>query len=111
MTEEFEEVRVLGKPAILTSERIAGDTIPQGYYMYELRNDRIFRDDPIELSRCVVFNHWGTVITRDEIRIPPGGTLYMKQGALEFDTGDCQGMKEYMDRYPPRVRPPVDHER
>lgn len=111
MKEEFEEVAILGRPAILTPERIDRHSVPRGYYKYELRNDKVFRDDPIEIALCVKVNHWGTIITRDEIKLPAGGTLKVRQDALKLGTGDCQSMAEFMKKHPPRTRPPVIHVR
>ncbi len=39
MEESFEEVTIFGKPAIFTSLRIDRNTIPRGYYAYEIRHD------------------------------------------------------------------------
>ena len=111
MKEEYEEVTILGKPAILTSECIDRCSVPQGYYKYELCNDKLFKDDPIEIAVSVRFNHWGTIIMRDKLKLPPEGTLFAAQGALKFNTGECQSMKEFMRRYPPIAKPPVDYAR
>jgi hypothetical protein len=111
MKEEFEEVSILDKPAILTSVRIDRTTVPSGYYKYELCNDRLFRDDPIEIAQSVQFNHWGTIIMRDRIKLPPDGRLFVEQSALSFDTGDCQSMKEFMEKFPPKTKPPISCER
>jgi len=111
MKEEFEEITILGKPAILTSVRIDRCSVPRGYHKYELCNDKVFKDTPIEIARCVTFNHWGTIITRDEIKLPPDGTLYAPQDALVFDTGDSGSMKEFMTAYPPIIKPPRSYER
>jgi len=111
MKAEFEEVTILGKPAILTDDRISRHSVPGGYFKYELCNTKFLSDDPIEIADVIQFNHWATIITRDEIKLPPEGTLYSKQDTLVFNTGDCQSMKEFMDKFPPRVRPPVEYER
>ena len=111
MKEEFEEITILGKPAILTSVRIDRCTVPRGYYKYELCNDKVLRDAPIEIARCVIHNLWGTIITRDKIKLPPNGTLCVPQDALVFETGDCQSMKEFMTNYPPIISPPPSYER
>ena len=108
MKEEFEEITILGKPAILACVRIDKTTVPSGYYKYELCNDQIFDDDPIEIAKSVNFNHWGTVIMRDRITLPIEGSLYVKQDALRLNTGDCQSMNEFIEKYPPRVKPPQD---
>ena len=37
MTEQFEDVTVLGHPMIFTCLRVDQDTVPDGLYMYEVR--------------------------------------------------------------------------
>ena len=39
MTEQFEDVTVLGHPMIFTCLRVDRDTVPEGLYMYEVRHD------------------------------------------------------------------------
>ena len=111
MKEDFEEVTILGKPAILTSVRIDRCSVPRGYYKYELFNSKVFPDSPIEIARSIIFNHWGTIIMRDAIKLPPSGTLKVRQDALVFDAGDCGSMKEFMEKFPPRARPPINYAR
>jgi hypothetical protein len=102
MTEDFEEITIRGKPAILTSECIDALTVPDGYFKYELSNSKVFRDDQIEIAKKVQFGHWATIIMRDEIDLPSDGVIYAPQDSLVLNTGDCQSMEEYMRKYPPR---------
>lgn len=108
MKEEYEEITILGKPAILASVRIDKTTVPSGYYKYELCNDKVFKDDPIEIAKSVELNHWGTIIMRDRIRLPIEGSLFVKQDALRLNTGDCQSLGEFMSKYPARTKPQQD---
>ena len=47
-TEEFQHIEVFDKPALFTNGRIARDTVPKGWYCYDIRGsddvwgDRIF---------------------------------------------------------------------
>ena len=111
MKEEFEEVTFLGKQAILTPVRINETTVPNGYYKYEFCDIKVFEDDPIEIARSITHNHCGTIIMRDEIRLPAEGSIKVRQDALRLNTGDCQSMQEFMSKYPPLAKPPKSIER
>ena len=45
-TEEFQHIEVFDKPALFTNGRIARDTVPKGWYCYDIRGSD---DDPGEL--------------------------------------------------------------
>ena len=45
-TEEFQHIEVFDKPALFTNWRIARDTVPKGWYCYDIRGSD---DDPGEL--------------------------------------------------------------
>ena len=47
MTEQFEDVTVLGHPMIFTCLRVDRDTVPEGLYMYEVRHDDDQQGDPV----------------------------------------------------------------
>ncbi len=111
MEEHFEEVTLLGKPALFTGIRIQRDTVPKGYYQYEIRHDDDGRGDAVQVARGILVNHWGTVITRDEIKLPPDGYLDIEPEDINYDTGDCNTMKKFMGKYPPKTKPPKSHER
>ena len=61
-TEEFQHIEVFDKPALFTNGRIARDTVPKGWYCYDIRGSD---DDPGELcymEENVVVNHAGSVL-------------------------------------------------
>ena len=45
-TEKFQHIEVFDKPALFTNGRIARDTVPKGWYCYDIRGSD---DDPGEL--------------------------------------------------------------
>jgi hypothetical protein len=111
MQESFEEVTILGKPALFTCARIERSTVPRGYHLYEVRHDDECQGDAVQIARGILVNHWGTLITRDEIKLPSGRCLDIEPGDLNYDCGDCRSMRDFMKAYPPRTRPPKSHER
>ena len=107
----FEEVTILGKPAMFTPLRVERNIVPHGYYAYDVRHDDECQGFAVELGRCIVVNHWGTLITNDEIKLDRNGHLIIEPGDLSYGTGDCRNMKDYMEKYPPKAKPPVEYER
>lgn len=111
MEEKFEEVTLFGRPALFTDIRINRDTVPQGYHLYEVRHDDDCQGDAVQIARNIVVNHWGSVITRDAIKLPPDGCLDIEPEALNYMPGYDLSMKDFMDKYPPKTKPPKSHER
>jgi len=100
MTEEFDEVTIFNKPALFTPIRIDANTIPNGYHLYEVRHDDDCQGDAVQIARSIVVNHWGSLITKDEIILPPDGYLDIEPEDLNYSTGDCRSMGEFMAKYP-----------
>ena len=111
MQEDFEEVTILNKPALFSSLRIDRNTIPRGYHLYEVRHDDECQGIAVQIARGIMVNHWGTLITRDEIKLPPDGYLDLEPEDLNYTTGECDSMKEFMEKYPSIVKPPKSQER
>ena len=104
MTTAYEEVTVLGKPALFTCLRIENSTVPSGYHLYEVRHDDDGRGDACQIAKNILVNHWGSLITREEITLPPDGYLDIKDTDINYCDGDCDSMKAYMKQYPPLLR-------
>jgi len=111
MTEAFEEVTILGKPALFTCLRIDRASIPYGYHAYDVHHDDDCKGDPAQLGRYIWVNHWGALITRDEIKLQRDGYLAIGPEDLIYCTGACRCMKDFMEQYPAKTRPPVSCER
>jgi hypothetical protein len=111
MTERFEEITVLGKPALFTSIRLYRDTVPKGYHYYEIRHDDECQGIAVEIAKGILVNHWGSVIMRDKLRVPPEGRIYLEPEDVNYGTGGCTAVKDFMEKYPPKTKPPKSHER
>ena len=69
-TEEFQHIEVFDKPALFTNGRIARDTVPEGWYCYDIRGSD---DDPGALcymEENVVVNHAGSVLMPEKLDMP-----------------------------------------
>ena len=74
-TEKFQHLEVFDKPALFTNGRIARDTVPKGWYSYDIRGSD---DDPGELcymEENVVVNHAGSVLMPEKLAMPKSGRL------------------------------------
>ena len=63
-TEKFQHIEVFDKPALFTNGRIARDTVPKGWYCYDIRGSD---DDPGELCYMLQWpryaERYGSVVT------------------------------------------------
>ena len=100
MIERFEEATILDKPALFTSARIDRSTIPHGYHLYEVRHDDDCQGDAVQIARSITVNHWGSLITPDELELDADGFMDIEPEAVNYSAGDCRSMKEFMKKYP-----------
>lgn len=75
MQESFEEITVLGKPALFTCMRIDRKMVPPGLYAYDVRHDDDQQGIPCEIARSVMVNHWETNLMAEPLAIPTDGYL------------------------------------
>ena len=103
MTEDFQEATLLGKPALFTPIRIDRATVPQGYHLYEVRHDDECQGDAVQVAHNIYVNHWGSLIMQDELAMPDG-FLDIEPEDLNYSSGDCRSMGEFMAKHPPVVK-------
>ena len=87
-TEKFQHIEVFDKPALFTNGRIARDTVPKGWYCYDIRGSD---DDPGELcymEENVVVNHAGSVLMPEKLAMPKSGRLDVRDELGFLDEGD-----------------------
>lgn len=102
MTEDFEEITVFNKTALFTNIRIDKATVPKGLYMYEVRHNDDW-SDPVQIGKSIVVNHFGTILTREPIKLSQSGLLYIDPDRdWNFADGDCHTVNEFLDKYPPK---------
>ena len=61
----WEKVEVLGREGLFTCLRVDRNTVPEGWYMYEVRHDDECRGEPVEIALWVMVNHWGTLLVKE----------------------------------------------
>ena len=100
MAGSFEEVTILDMPALFTPGRVDRGTVPQGYYLYEIRHDDDCQGDAVQVSMSILVNHWGSIVTNAEIPLPSDGCLDIDPEDMAYDAGDCHTMGDFMVKYP-----------
>ena len=85
----YQEVTIFDRPALFTECRIDRTTVPEGVYRYELRHGDADWGEPIELSRSLMVNFYGTVLTREPFQLPIDGWIPLESGSLSFLDGEC----------------------
>ena len=112
MEEQYQEIRVLGKPALFHDMHLERDTVPRGLYLYEVRHDDDCIGDPVQIARGIMVNHYGSILTREPVKLPGSGYLDIDpERDWEFGGGDCRTVKEFMKKYPPVKKRNRDVER
>ncbi len=112
MEETFEEITVLGKPALFHNMRIDRGSVPDGLYLYEVRGDDDSGGDPVQIAKGIMVNHFGSIITSEPLRLPPDGYLDIDpEKDWNFAGGGCRTVKDFMEKYPPARKKEKEHER
>ena len=63
----YEQVTVSGHTALFTNERIKRDTVPDGWYLYEVRHDDECQGIPCEIAKGILVNFWGSLLMHDKL--------------------------------------------
>ena len=112
MEEIFTELEVLGKPALFHDMRIDRNTVPKGLYLYEIRHDDKGWGNPVRIAKGIMVNHFGSIITREPIRLLPDGYLNIEpEKDWNYAGGDCRTVKEFQEKYPPVKKKEKEQER
>lgn len=83
----YQEVTILGRPALFAECRIDNSTVPKGLYRYELRHGDENWGDPVSLSRNIIVNYYGAVLTREPFQLPIEGWIPLEDDSLSFQDG------------------------
>lgn len=73
--ETMEHIEIFKKPALFTNSRIDRDSVPEGWYCYDLRGSDFEPGHPSTLEDKVAVNHAGSVLSRwphnnDDLNVP-----------------------------------------
>lgn len=80
------KVEVMGKECLFSDLRIDRETIPEGYFMYEVRHDDNDWGEPVEIGRWVMVNFFGTLLTKEQFTLEPSTKINNEYLWLEPDS-------------------------
>ena len=90
--EDYEHIELFDEPGLFTNSRIDRETVPAGWYCYDLRGSDDDPGDPTTVEEQVTSNHAGTVLLPKALklnRVDFDGTHYRKIGeGLNFLDGE-----------------------
>lgn len=98
---DFETVELFGKTVLLSACRIDRNTIPKGYYAYDLRHG----DDwgvPCSIEQRVVVNYFGTVVSNRPIAIGKNGYRPISYDDMNYADSRTCTLADYMKEHPPK---------
>ena len=90
--EDYEHIELFDEPGLFTNGRIDLETVPAGWYCYDLRGSDDDPGDPTTVEEQVTGNHAGTVLLPKALKLNKvdiDGTRYRKIGeGLNFLDGE-----------------------
>ncbi len=76
--ESFEIVEADGRKMLFTNLRLDRDTIPEGLFCYDVREKDESCGVAASIEKFVLINHWGTVISKEELPLGEDGAFYLE---------------------------------
>ncbi len=75
--ETFEEVFIGDILAIFTSLRLDRDKLPQDVFAYDIRHADDDGIEAAEITKFIMVNHMGTIITKEPLELDEHGSMIM----------------------------------
>lgn len=96
----YDEITILGTPALFTDWRVDRATVPLGMQLYEVRHADEDWGDPCQLARGILVNFYGSILTLQPMKLS-------ERGYLDFDSEDwayvednaCATINEFQEKY------------
>ena len=92
--EWYELMEIDGTTVIFTNMRIDRSTIPDGLYLYEVRDSDDLDGSFAEIKWSVCVNHWGSIITKEEFPLTDFGSYFPEDCNY---LGQGISLEEYID--------------
>ena len=104
----YQEVTIFDRPALFTECRVDRATVPEGVYRYELRHGDEDWGEPVSLSRSIVVNYYGTILTREPFQLPVEGWIPLEPDSLSFRDDGCHTLSTFQEKYPASEKDVID---
>ena len=97
----FDEIVVLGTPALFTDWRVDRTSVPADMKMYEVRHADEDWGDPCQLARGILVNFYGTILTLQPMPLPDCGYLNLDSGKDwgYIEDNPCATISEFRSKY------------
>ena len=82
-----------GKPALFSDVRIEKESVPDGWFRYDIRHDD--SGEPVTLEANVRVNHFGSLLVDHEITIPNAGYLEITDDMMDWLDGSQTTLRDY----------------
>ena len=102
--EEYEAIELFGHMALFTNSRIDRDSVPEGFYCYDIRYSDFDDAVPATLEPFVYVNHMGTVLTKTDFDILKKDYTPMDEDSLNF-LGHSLTVDGYLEEWAPSSDP------
>ena len=97
----FDEIIVLGTPALFTDWRVDRVSVPCDLKMYVVRLADVVWGDPCQLARGILVDFYGTILTLQPLALPACGYLNFDSGKDwgYIDDNPCATVAEFRSKY------------
>lgn len=96
----YDEVTLLGIPALLTDWRVDRTTIPNGFHLYELRHADEDWGEPCQVAKGILVNFYGSILTVQQLPLPVSDYLDFDTQELAYVEDDaCATLDEFAQKY------------
>lgn len=96
----YDEISLLGTPALLTDWRVGRSTVPKGVYLYELRHADEDWGDPCQLARSILVNFYGSILSTQPFQLPEHGYLdFDSKDLIYVEADSCATVGEFQQKY------------
>lgn len=93
---QWEVVKVLGRKALFTNERIAPEDVPEGMYQYDLRDNG--QGWLVSLEKSVKVNHGGTLLFTEDIELNEGEYITFGDRDSPYFLGYTMTVDEFQNK-------------
>ena len=96
----YDEITILGTPALFTDWRVDRTTVPPNMTLYEVRHADEDWGDPCQLAKGILVNFYGSILTLKPMKLSERGYLDFDSkdwGYVEDDT--CATIGEFLEKY------------
>lgn len=74
--EDYELMEIDDHVVIFTNMRIDRSTVPEGLYLYEIRDSDNLDGSFAEIKPAIYVNHWGSIISKEKFPLDDHGSYF-----------------------------------